>query len=232
MLWPELIKWPGHCFGALFGCSASGGVGWVVVSLWPVSENRLGSWRRDRRAKFSSDGGVEPAAAEPRRVSDSGTRFRGALVTWAQVTASFWLRARTGYALSLRNVSMHFDLSRWLRMMPMVAASMVVLICAGAFVFSMVRPAGVVGESRVVMSRESGQVYVNANGRLYPALNLSSARLISGSFESPTGVTQSSIMGYPIGPWVGIAGAPDDTAVTNGDGTSVAVCQPLRVRVS
>ncbi|MGD9622334.1 MAG: type VII secretion protein EccB [Mycolicibacterium sp.] len=146
-------------------------------------------------------------------------------MTWSQVTASFWLRARTGYALTLRNVSMHFDLSRWLRMMPMVAGLMVVLICAGAFVFSMIRPAGVVGESRVVMARESGQIYVNANGRLYPALNLASARLISGSYETPEGVTQASIMGYPIGAKVGIAGAPDDTPVTNGDATSVAVCQ-------
>lgn len=191
-----------------------------------MSEHRLGGgWRRDRRPKAAGEGAGEAPQEPPRRISDSSTRFRGALVTWAQITASFWLRGRTGYALTLRNVSMHFDLSRWIRMMPMVAGSIVVLICAGAFVFSMIRPAGVVGQSRVVMARESGQIYINANGRLYPALNLASARLIAGSYETPEGVTQASIMGYPIGPKVGIAGAPDDTPVTNGDATSVAVCQ-------
>lgn len=110
-------------------------------------------------------------------------------------------------------------------MLPVVASIVLLVVCGGAYVFSLIRPAGVVTESsRIVMDRGSGQVYVYVNHRLYPALNLASARLIMGGGDV-TSATSASIMQYPIGPRVGIEGAPDDMTVTNGDSTSVAVCQ-------
>ncbi|OKH69403.1 hypothetical protein EB74_30020 [Mycobacterium sp. SWH-M5] len=139
------------------------------------------------------------------------------------------MRARTGYALMLRNVSMHFDLARWIRAMPVVCAVVFLVVCGGSYIFSLIRPAGVVGDSRIVMDRASGERYVNVNGRLHPVLNLSSARLIAGSYMAPTAVTAASIASFPKGPKVGIAGAPDEMAVTNGAGVSVAVCQRVPV---
>ncbi|PQM45049.1 ESX-5 secretion system ATPase EccB5 [Mycobacterium talmoniae] len=136
-----------------------------------------------------------------------------------------WLRSRTGYALTLRNVNMHFDLARWIRAMPVLCAVMTLLVCAGAFIFSLIHPAGVVRDSRIVMDRASGEVFVNVNGRLHPALNLSSARLIVGAWMAPTPVAHSSIAQNPIGPRVGIPGAPDDMEVSNGSSVSAAVCQ-------
>ncbi|GAB4989747.1 type VII secretion system ESX-5 subunit EccB5 [Mycobacterium avium subsp. hominissuis] len=151
------------------------------------------------------------------------------LATWAQIKAHFWLRRRVGYGLTLRNVSMQFDLAGWVRSMPAIAAALLLVVCGGAYVFSMIRPAGQIGDSRIVQDRGSGTFYVNANGRLYPALNLSSARLIAGTFVEPTQVGSSAISGRPQGPRVGIPGAPDQMGVTNGDQASVAVCQRVPV---
>ena len=169
---------------------------------------------------------MEPEA--PRLVSESDPRVRGLLATRAQVTATYWLRSRVGYALTLRNVSMHFHLARWTRMLPAFALVVALAICAGSFVFSWIRPAGVVtGSSKIVMDRDSGQVYVSVNQRLYPALNLSSARLIVGNHAEVTSVNGAAVAGHPIGPRVGIEGAPDAMAVSNGDSSSVGVCQRL-----
>lgn len=156
-------------------------------------------------------------------------RYRGLLTTWTQFTANLWLRSRTGYALTLRNVSMHFDLARWVRAIPVLCVFLALLICGGAFIFSLILPAGVVGDSRIVMDRSSGQLYVNVNGRLHPALNLASARLIVGTYSEPTPATHASIMQRPMGPLVGIAGAPDNMPVTNGSTVSAAVCQRVPV---
>jgi type VII secretion protein EccB len=152
-------------------------------------------------------------------------RPSGLLATWAQIKAHFWLRRRVGYGLTLRNVSMKFDMTRYLRQMPWFALVTLVAICAGAFVFSVIRPAGVIGDSRVVMDRSSGRKYVNANGLLYPVTNEASAKLIVGAAGDPVGVSPEAVAARPQGPTVGIPGAPDDMPVTNGDATSVAVCQ-------
>lgn len=156
-------------------------------------------------------------------------RYRGLLTTWKQVTAYSWLRSRTGYGLTLRNVAMHFDLAVWVRRMPVVCALLWVLAIGGAFVFGIIRPAGVVGKSKIVADRSSYELYVNVNGRLHPVLNLTSARLIVGTNQDPTGATHESIAKEPKGLPVGIIGAPFAMSVTNGSGTSVAACQRAAV---
>lgn len=154
-------------------------------------------------------------------------RPQGLLATWAQIKAHFWLRRRVGYGLTLRNVSMQFDLARWLRSIPAVALVVLVVICAGAYLFSVIHPAGKIGDSRLVMDRASGRKFVNANGLLYPVLNGSSAKLIVGMAMDPVAVTHSAIAARAQGPLVGIAGAPDEMPVTNGESADVAVCQKV-----
>lgn len=157
---------------------------------------------------------------------------RGLLATAAQINAYAWLRSRTGYALTLRNTSMSFDLARWVRMMPIVAVLVTLVACGIAFFISLIRPAGVVGDSQMTMNRATGELYVNIDGRLHPALNLSSARLITGADTNPTPVTGSSIEEFPKGPAVGIPGAPNSMPVTNGATVSVGVCQRVSMNAA
>lgn len=166
---------------------------------------------------------LEAADVGPSR---SGSRIQGLVTTWTQVKAYFWLRTRTGYALTLRNTSSHFDLAKWTRALPVFSLVLAAIAAGGAFIYSLIRPAGVVGESRIVVERNSGELFVNVDGRLYPTLNLASARLIAGTFTVPTGVSRSAIDGWPLkGPVVGIPGAPDEMAVSGGAAVSAAVCQ-------
>ena len=64
-----------------------------------------------------------------------------------------------------------------------VALSMVfVLIGVGWMaLLHVMKPAGLVGQSAIIGNRDTGAVYAKINGRLYPALNLTSARLAVGN---------------------------------------------------
>ncbi|MCV7191758.1 type VII secretion protein EccB [Mycolicibacterium brumae] len=76
------------------------------------------------------------------------------------------------------------------------------------------KPAGLVGDSDIVGDRRTGAVYARIDGRLHPALNLTSARLVTGNAAAPTWVSSAEIAKSPTGPMIGIPGAPDDFAVT------------------
>src|SRR6201995_3826200 len=64
------------------------------------------------------------------------------------------------------------------------------------------KPAGLVGQSSIIGNRDTGAVYAKIDGRLYPALNLTSARLVVGSSSEPTWVKAAEIAKYPTGPIV------------------------------
>jgi type VII secretion protein EccB len=85
------------------------------------------------------------------------------------------------------------------------------------------KPAGLVGESAIIGNRDTGAIYAKINGRLYPALNLTSARLAVGNAASPAWVKASEISKYPTGPMIGIPGVPDDLPVAAGV-SAWAVC--------
>ncbi len=92
------------------------------------------------------------------------------------------------------------------------------------------KPAGLVGDSNIIGDRESGAVYAKIDGRLYPALNLTSARLATGSNAVPTWVKSAEIRKYPTGPQIGIPGAPDDLVVAGGAISAWAVCDTAAAR--
>ena len=91
-----------------------------------------------------------------------------------------------------------------------IALSMVlVAIGAGWMMFlNVLKPTGVVGDSATIGDRDSGAIYARIDGRLYPALNLTSARLATGTAGQPTWVKPAEVAKYPTGPLVGIPGAP------------------------
>src|ERR1700744_2582617 len=90
-----------------------------------------------------------------------------------------------------------------------VSASLV--ICLGALLYSFIRPSGqITRASKIIADRDSGALYVNVGDRLYPALNLASARLITGRPDNPHPVRASQLSALPHGPMVGIPGAPSE----------------------
>lgn len=85
-------------------------------------------------------------------------------------------------------------------------AAVVVAVCA---VMAFLRPNTPVGDSAIVMSRESGALYVRTDGILHPVANLASARLIVGNAAKPQLVNAAGIDSAKRGSLLGIPGAPD-----------------------
>jgi len=107
-----------------------------------------------------------------------------------------------------------------------LALSMV-LVAIGAgwmILLNVLKPTGVVGESSIIGDRDSGALYARIDGRLYPALNLTSARLATGTANQPTWVKPAEIAKYPTGPLIGIPGAPAAMPVNRGAISAWAVC--------
>lgn len=107
-----------------------------------------------------------------------------------------------------------------------VALSVVlVLIAAGwMMLLNVLKPTGIVGDSAIIGDRDSGAIYARIDGRLYPALNFTSARLATGTAGQPTWVKPAEIAKYPTGPLIGIPGAPPAMPVNLGAISAWAVC--------
>ena len=102
-----------------------------------------------------------------------------------------------------------------------------VLVAIGAgwmMLLNVLKPTGVVGDSAIIGDRDSGAIYARIDGRLYPALNLASARLATGTAGQPTWVKPAEIAKYPTGPLVGIPGAPAAMVVNRGAVSAWSVC--------
>lgn len=113
-----------------------------------------------------------------------------------------------------------------------VVLSMVfVLIGVGWMaLLNIIKPAGLTGQSSIIGNRDTGAVYAKINGRLYPALNLTSARLAVGNAAAPTWVKASEIAKYPTGPMIGIPGVPDSLTVTPSTTSAWSVCDTAAAR--
>jgi type VII secretion protein EccB len=94
------------------------------------------------------------------------------------------------------------------------------------------KPAGLVGQSAIIGNRDTGAIYAKIDGRLYPALNLTSGRLAVGTAAAPTWVKASEIAKYPTGPMIGIPGVPDSLTVTPNSTSAWSVCDAAPARGS
>lgn len=121
---------------------------------------------------------------------------------------------------------MQTDRIRTQRLMLMVGALIAVLVCVGALVVGWLRPAGLVDDSKIVADRKLGTVFVSVgDGRLHPALNLVSARLVAGEPLEPTFVSPDDLAKWARGPLVGIVGAPvEPPAVLSPEVSRWALC--------
>lgn len=105
-----------------------------------------------------------------------------------------------------------------------LSAIFVLLGCGWMALLQVMKPAGLVGQSDIVGNRDTGALYARIDGRLHPALNLTSARLATGGHQAPTWVRAAEIAKYPTGPMIGIPGVPDDLPVASNPVSAWAVC--------
>lgn len=94
------------------------------------------------------------------------------------------------------------------------------------------KPAGLVGQSALIGDRDSGAVYAKIDGRLYPALNLTSARLAVGNAGDPAWVRAAEIARHPTGPMIGIPGIPDNFTVRSASTSAWSICDTAAVKGS
>src|ERR1700694_2777030 len=146
------------------------------------------------------------------------------LASRLQVSAHYFWNRRNAAALSHHGVSLEYDPDRRRRAALILGFTFALLAVALMFILSWFKPAGQVGQSRILADRDSGAVYVLVDGRLHPALNLPSARLIAGEASNPTFVKAEQLAQYPQGPTVGIVGAPSAMPVRTGDASQWALC--------
>ena len=86
-----------------------------------------------------------------------------------------------------------------------VLAVVAVAVCA---ILAFLRPHAGLGDAAIVMSRESGALYVRVGDTLHPVLNLASARLVAGTGAGPEIVSAADIDKAKRGPLLGTPGAP------------------------
>ncbi|QKT06990.1 type VII secretion protein EccB [Gordonia sp. X0973] len=128
--------------------------------------------------------------------------------TTPQVNGYRFLVRRLEHALVRRDVRMIQDPMGAQVKSLMIGLIITVLIVGIGLVMSFFKPQGSVGDAKILVSKNSGSLYALVDNRLHPVLNLTSARLATGSAESPTSVKESLLDKFPRGSLIGIPGAP------------------------
>lgn len=111
-----------------------------------------------------------------------------------------------------------------------LSAVFVVVTCGWMALLAAIKPAGLAGQSAIVGNRDTGAVYARVDGRLHPAMNLTSARLVTGSSDAPVWVKSGEIAKHPTGPMVGIPGIPDELTVSDNPMSAWTVCDTAAAR--
>jgi type VII secretion protein EccB len=130
-------------------------------------------------------------------------------------------------ALTRWRVRMEIEPGRRQTLSLVASVSAALVICLGALVYSFISPSGTINESPIIADKDSGALYVRVGDRLYPALNLASARLITGRPDNPHLVRSSQIANLPRGPLVGIPGAPSNFAPKSPQTSSWLICDTV-----
>jgi ESX secretion system ATPase EccB len=156
-----------------------------------------------------------------------GSGYGLGLSTRTQVTGYQFLARRTAMALTRWRVRMEVEPGRRQNLAVVASVSAALVICLGALLYSFISPSGQINESPIIADRDSGALYVRVGDKLYPALNLASARLITGRPDNPHLVRGSQIASLPRGPLVGIPGAPSNFSPKSPPASSWLVCDTV-----
>ena len=145
----------------------------------------------------------------PTNENPDHVRYRRGFVTRHQVSGWRFVMRRIASGVALHDTRMLVDPLRSQSRAVLVGALLLVTGVAGCFIFSLIRPSGVAGDSAILADRETSALYVRLGEQLHPVLNLTSARLIAGRPENPDMVKGSELDAFPRGNLVGIPGAPE-----------------------
>jgi type VII secretion protein EccB len=156
-----------------------------------------------------------------------GSGYGLGLSTRTQVTGYQFLARRTAMALTRWRVRMEIEPGRRQTLAVVASVSAALVCCLGALLYSFISPSGQLNESPIIADRDSGALYVKVGDKLYPALNLASARLIAGRADNPHKVRGTQIAQQPHGPLVGIPGAPSEFSPTTPATSSWVVCDSV-----
>lgn len=103
-----------------------------------------------------------------------------------------------------------------------VLAAVAIAVCA---VLALVRPGSAPGDAPILLTRDTGALYVRIDDTVHPVPNLASARLVVGTAANPVVVNDDAIAKFRRGPLVGISGAPTQIGrPLNLDESSWATC--------
>ncbi|QTI67838.1 type VII secretion protein EccB [Gordonia polyisoprenivorans] len=153
------------------------------------------------------------------------------LTTKAQVNGYRFLLSRLEHALVRRDARMLHDPMRSQMRALVLGTVLALLALAGFGIWGLVKPQGSVGKSAILVSKNSGGLFVVIDETLHPVLNLASARLIVGDDAAPTSVSDRKLSGYPRGALLGIPGAPAGLPGSAHPGTSTwSVCDRIADR--
>jgi type VII secretion protein EccB len=128
--------------------------------------------------------------------------------TRLQVSGYRFLVRRMEHALVRGDIRMLHDPMRAQSLALAAGAVLAVVLVAVCAILAFLRPNAVVGDAAIVMSRDSGALYVRIDDTLHPVLNLASAHLVAGSNARPEIVSAANIDKAKRGPLLGIPGAP------------------------
>ncbi|SIJ21914.1 type VII secretion protein EccB, Actinobacterial [Mycobacteroides abscessus subsp. abscessus] len=130
-------------------------------------------------------------------------------ITRHQISGFFFQIRRIANAVALGDTRMLADPLRRQGRALGVGLLLGLVACGGAFVYSVLRPAGVPAGNSILSDRATGARYVKVNDTLHPVLNLASARLIVGKPDNPSPVKSDELDKMQHGPTLGIYNAPD-----------------------
>lgn len=143
------------------------------------------------------------------------------ITTRAQVNGYRFLLRRLEHALIRGDSRMIHDPMRGQMRALAIGIVISVLVAGASGVLAFFKPAPNFGQSAIMLSTNDGGLFVRIGGHLHPALNLASARLIAGKPDPPQQVDDKFLNTVPLGPTVGIVGAPsgiyggDDMAMSS-----------------
>ncbi len=158
---------------------------------------------------------------------DRGPGYGLGLSTRTQMTGYQFLARRTAMALTRWQVRMEVEPGRRQALAVVASVSAAAVVCLGALLWSFLSPSGQMNETPIIADRDSGALFVRVGDRLYPALNLASARLIAGRPDNPHKVRAAQIADQPHGPLVGIPGAPSEFLPSSPMSSSWLICDTV-----
>ncbi len=128
--------------------------------------------------------------------------------TRLQVSGYRFLVRRMEHALLRGDIRMLHDPMRAQSLALIAGCILAVVVVALCAILAFLRPNAGLGDAAIVMSRDSGSLYVRVGDTLHPVVNLASAHLITGSAAKPELVSSADVDKAKRGPLLGIPGAP------------------------